>query len=510
MSTIKQILRLNLLGKSNKYIVKTTGISKNTVKKYLQLAQNLPFDIAVLLEMEETMLEQHFITKNQTEVLRYETLEALLPSIVKELGSTPGVSRWILWDEYRIKDPTGYSYSQFCYYLQQHMHKKLATMHIEHQAGEHMYVDFTGKKLQVVDPRTGEIRYMEVFVALLGYSQYTYVEAVESQKLEDFISANENALHYFGGCPRLIVSDNLKSAVKRACRYEPEINETFMDFANHYQMGADPTRPYKPKDKPLVENAVKIIYSRVFAALRSRTFFSLEELNTAVKECIDKHNKTPFQGQAESRFDRFESVEKATLHALHEDRFEIKTIRDFSLQSNCHVELRQDKHYYSAPHRYIGKSVRVIFTQTWVSIYCKGERIAYHKRSLKPGYTSVADHLPSTHQFFLSWSPEKFISWASDIGEGVAEYIKKVIDAKPFPEQAYKSCLGILDFAKKDTKENLRAACKRASQAGVYNYTIIKKIMQNKAYLQQEENQDDKGQYKLPLHENIRGASSYK
>lgn len=510
MNTIKQVLRLHMLGKSNKSIVKITGISKNTVKKYLQLAHSISIDLPVLLEMDDNVLEQHFIARNQGDEQRYEELEAMFPSMVKELGHEPGVTRWQLWGEYKAKHQSGYAYSQFCYYLQQHMQKKLATMHIEHHPGESMYVDFTGKKLHIVDHQTGEVMDVDVFVALLGYSQYTYVEAVKSQKMEDFITATENSLHYFSGCPKLIVSDNLKSAVTKASRFEPEINETFLDFANHYGMGSDPTRPYKPKDKPLVENAVKIIYSRVFAALRNRTFFSLTELNAAIKECIDKHNRTPFQGLAESRYDRFETVERVSLHALPKERFEMKTIRELTVQKNCHIELRQDKHYYSAPHRYIGERVRVIYTQDSVSIYYQGDRIAYHIRDFKPGgYTTIEEHLTSAHAFFLSWSPGKFINWGADIGEGVAIYIKKVIEAKAYPEQAYKSCLGILSLAKKDSKENLVAACKRATELEVYNYSIIKNMLQNKTYLRQDNDLGKSSQYRLPLHENIRGAASY-
>jgi transposase len=509
MSTIKQVLRLNMLGKSNKGIAKTTGLSKNTVKKYLQLAHSMAIDLPALMEMEDALLEQQFVTRNHGEEQRYEELEALFPGMIQELGVKPGVTRWVLWGEYRAKHKGGYGYSQFCYYLQQHMHKKAATMHIEHHPGESMYVDFTGKKLHIVDQETGDIQAVEVFVALLGYSQYAYVEAIRSQKMEDFITAVENALFYFQGCPKLIVSDNLKSAVTKASRYEPELNDTFLDFSNHYNMGSDPTRPYKPKDKPLVENAVKIVYSRVFAALRNKTFFRLPELNVAIKECIDKHNRTPFQGFTESRYDRYETTERATLHALPQNRFEIKTIRELTVQQNCYIEIRQDRHYYSAPHRYIGKHIRVIYTQTSVSIYFKGDRVAFHVRDFKPGYTTIPEHLTSTHAFFLSWSPEKFTNWGTDIGVEVGDYIKKVIESKPFPEQAYKSCLGILSLAKKDSRENLIKACKRASDIGVYNYVIIKTILQNKAHLHIEDDLEESNQYKLPLHENIRGASSY-
>jgi transposase len=383
-------------------------------------------------------------------------------------------------------------------------------MHIDQQPGEHLYVDFAGKKLEVVNPVTGEIRPVEVYVALLGYSQLTYVEATQSQKIPDFINASENAVHFFGGSPRVVVCDNLKTAIKKASTYEPDVNETFMDFANHYHMSVIPARPHKPKDKPLVENAVKIVYSRVYAALRHRTFFSLAELNQAIRECVEKHNRILFQGLQESRWDRFEAREKVILQTLPVNRFEIKTFVEHTVQKNCHIRLGEDKNYYSVPYRYIGQKVRVIYTQNTVSIYSQGQRIAFHSRSFKAGfYTTVPEHLTSAHRFYLDWSPEKFIQWALDMGEDVADYIKKVLDTKPHPEQAYKSCLGILTLAKKDSRENLRAACKRASELGIYNYSIIKNQLQNKSFLLNDEEQEKSCQYKLPFHENIRGASFY-
>jgi transposase len=380
MSTIKQILRLWIQGKSIKSIARSTLVSKNTVKKYLQLVQSMGLSVEALLEKEDPELERLLSGRGASGDRELTMLMSMIPELSRAIGE--GINRWTLWGEYWAKRPSGYSYSRFCFHLQQYLDQQKATMHIEHQPGEHMYIDFTGKKLSVVDPETGEIREAEVFVSLLGYSQLTYVEAIYTQTLGDFIRATENALRYFGGSPRVVVCDNLKSAVKRASRFEPAINDSFNDFANHYQMVVLPARPYKPKDKALVENAVKIIYNRIFAVLRDRVFYSLSELNAAIRSCLEEHDRLLFQGRDESRRSRYESVEKHTLTPLPINGFELKKYLEVTVQKNCHIEVREDRHYYSVPHRYIGKKVRVVYTQSTVTIYFQGESVAFHLCSL--------------------------------------------------------------------------------------------------------------------------------
>jgi transposase len=336
--------------------------------------------VEALLEKEDPELERLLSGRGASGDRELTMLMSMIPELSRAIGE--GINRWTLWGEYWAKRPSGYSYSRFCFHLQQYLDQQKATMHIEHQPGEHMYIDFTGKKLSVVDPETGEIREAEVFVSLLGYSQLTYVEAIYTQTLGDFIRATENALRYFGGSPRVVVCDNLKSAVKRASRFEPAINDSFNDFANHYQMVVLPARPYKPKDKALVENAVKIIYNRIFAVLRDRVFYSLSELNAAIRSCLEEHDRLLFQGRDESRRSRYESVEKHTLTPLPINGFELKKYLEVTVQKNCHIEVREDRHYYSVPHRYIGKKVRVVYTQSTVTIYFQGESVAFHLCSL--------------------------------------------------------------------------------------------------------------------------------
>ncbi len=509
MSIIKQIIRLKEQGEPILKISRITGVSKNTVKKYLRYlkGQNLNFDKVLL--MADYDAEKLFYDKEEKVIARYEELEKMFPYIEKELKRT-GVTRMLLWGEYKREHPQGYGYSQFCEHLHRQFKTNKAVMHFEHEPGDKMYIDFAGKRLYITDRKTGEIRPVEVYVSVLGYSQMTYVEAVESQKKEDFISASQNALHFFGGVPQVLVPDNLKSAVTKANKYEADLNQSFADFANHYNTAVLPARSLKPRDKALVEKHVSIVYNRIYAPLRNEVFFSLEELNEAISELLDKHNNTDFQQEKISRKEKFEQTEKDKLKALASDRFEIKYYKYVTVMKNCHIQLREDKHYYSVPHRYIGKKVKLIYTASSVSIFLKYERIALHRRSLRNfAYSTIKDHLPSSHQFVADWNPDKFFSWAKKISPKVEDYIRKIIESKIYPEQAYRSCVGILSFARKASNERLIKAVERASLYGVYNYKTIKNIIEGKLdTLTEPENTDF--QQELPFHENIRGAENYK
>jgi transposase len=509
MNIVKQIIRLSQNGESKQGISTVLKVSRNTVKKYLQLIRVNGWDPDLLVLMDDQKLEALFASPEKPDPERFDHLDELLPTYEKELKRT-GVNRWVLWSEYKQKYSSGYSYSQFCYHLQQYFKLKKVTMQFEHVAGDKLYVDFTGKKLSIVDPQSGEIHEIEIFVATLGCSQLTYVEALHSQKKEYFIDATQNALHYFGGVPRVLVCDNLKSGVNKASNYEADVNESFLSLANHYGAAVLPTRSAKPKDKALVEKHVSIVYSRIFAPLRDKVFYSIEDLNRAIWEQLEKLNNAPFQGRDYSRRDHFNAEEKSVLSPLPEERFEIKEYAYATVLKTSHVQLARDKHYYSVPYRHIGDKVTIVYTRSSVSIYYKNERIAFHGRNIKKyGYTSVKEHLPSQHQFIAEWCPDKFIRWAITIDPVVEEFIKKVLESKVYPEQAYRSCVGILSFDKKIGRERLINACKRATHFNTYNYKIIERIIQSKHDLLPFDDELPL-QKTLPLHENIRGASYYK
>jgi transposase len=485
MEVIKQIGILSGLGYSKKAIARELNLSKNTVKSYLSRGDK---------------------TTGASENEKRDTLFEFFPYVKEELRRK-GVTRQILWGEYRSKHPDGYCYGHFCEYLSNWLQNKDVSLHIEQIAGDKLYIDFTGYKPSIVDPDTGEIREVEVFVSVLGFSGKTYVRACESQKKEDFLPSIVHSLNYYGGVPNVLVPDNLKSGVDKANRYEADINRDLLDLGNHYGMAILPTRSRKPRDKAWVERMVQIIYTRIFAPLRNRVFTSLDELNEAIFELLEVHNSLPFQGREESRNDLLENIERAHLKPLPQERWELKEYLQVKVMKNCYVQLHKDRHYYSVPFQYIGNKVKIVYTSTVVSVYLAGERIAYHLRDRRPHkYTTVKEHLPSSHQFVSEWNPSKFIEWAGHIHPDVKAYIMNVLENKSYPEQTYRSCVGILSFEKKAGRDRLIAACQRATAFGVFNYKVIEQIINNKL----DRLDTQKEILTLPLHENIRGAEYYK
>lgn len=488
MEIVKQIKLLSSLGIGKKTIARQLSISKNTVKEYLSK-------------------EACYIEDSHAEgVVKLEHLYEFFPYCKEELSRT-GVTRQILWGEYKSKYPDGYSYSRFCELFAGWLKNKEATLHLEQQPGDRMYIDFTGEKLSTVDFLSGEIIPCEVFVSVLGYSGFTFVQACKSQKKEHFLPCIRDTVQFYGGAPKVLIPDNLKSAVDKANVYEPEINRDLLDLGNHYNMAIMPARSRKPRDKAWVERMVGIIYNRIFAPLRNRVFYSIDELNQAIYELLDVHNEQKLQGRDESRKSLFEKYEKEHLQPLPQQPYELKEYQKARAMKNSHVQLHKDRHYYSIPFQYIGQIIKLVYTNTYVSVYCKNERIAYHIRDYREHkYTTVKEHLPTTHQFVSEWNPDKFISWAKGIDPIVEQYIRKVLENKSYPEQTYRSCVGILSFDRKAGRERLVAACRRASEFSSYNYKVIEQIIHNKLDRQTPEST----QNTLPLHENIRGAEYYK
>jgi transposase len=379
---------------------------------------------------------------------------------------------------------------------------------MEHKAGDKMYIDFAGEKLHYTDPQNGQPQPVEVFVGILGASQLTYVEGVMTQQKEDLIAVCENTLHYYQGVPAAIVPDNLKSAVTQSSKYEPTLNETFADFASHYGTTVLPARAFRPRDKALVENAVRLIYSRIYVKVRAGRYYSLVELNAAIREALEAHNNALLSGRNYSRRQLFDEIERAALMPLPALRYELKKQLFATVAKNGHAALGPDKHYYSVPYRFIGKKVKLLYSRHTVEIYYNYERIALHRRSKSPyQYTTEKEHLASTHRFVSEWTPDHFAEWAGSIHEDVRLYVLKVLDRKQHPEQAYKSCMGILGFAKKVGHERLIKACQRALGYGAYNYKTIQKILD--LQLDQKDAPDETDQLSMPQHDNIRGGQYY-
>jgi transposase len=348
-----------------------------------------------------------------------------------------------------------------------------------------------------------------VFVAVLGASQLTYVEAVMTQKKEDFITACENALHFIGGVPAAIVPDNLRSAVTKSDKYEPTINETFADFAEHYNTTILPARAYRPTDKAVVENTVKIVYTRIYAKLRDEVFYSIETLNDAILAALDEHNNQILTGKDYSRRRQFEEVEKSTLLSLPAMRYEFKQQLYATVAKNGHVALSLDKHHYSVPYNCIGKRVKVMFTNYTVEVFHNYERVAIHKRLQSPyKYTTDREHLPPAHRFVAEMESDRLLIKADEIHKDVKLCITKVLEIKQHLEKSYKICSGILNLSKKYGNARLIKACQRALNFDIYNYKTIKKILENG--LDVSEDDEYNTEVEMPQHDNIRGSDYYK
>jgi len=508
MNKLRKIIMLHTQGRSKRFISSYLHLSRNTVKKYLGRFLRLKLTLEDLNGLSDSDLEVMLTISQEKDLSpRLEALHCFFSYAEKELKKT-GVTRLQLWQEYRSGHPDGVGRSTF-YNLFKSWQLKSSlspTMHMDHKAGDKMFVDYAGKTLQLTDPQSGEMQQVQFFVAVLGASQLTYAEATLSQKKHDFIQSVQNALHYFGGVPKAIVPDNLKSAVTKSDRYEPTINDTFLDFSDHYDTTVLPARSRKPRDKSLVEITVKILYTRIYSPLRNEVFHSLEELNEAIREQLGTHNRACFSGRAYSRSELFDQIEAHALGVLAQDRFEIRKQAVVKVIMNAHVCLGEDKHYYSVPYQYIGKKVKLVYSTKTVEIFYKYQRIAVHPRiKSRFNYSTIKDHMASSHQFMTDWTPQRFISWGASIDQYVELYIIRVLERKKHPEQAYKVCMGILSFQKKVGNQRLTGACSRALDYELYGYKPILNILEKGL----DKLDDNTSEEELPSHDNIRGKDYY-
>ena len=505
---LKQLLLLKITGKSNREISQILGRSRNTINDYVKLFKNRPETLVQLSLLDsKELLGLINAQKGDPNVLKSDRYSDLLKHQQVYLNhlKRPGATYQTIWADYRRNFPKGYGYTQFKKYLKTFTKQTDYSLPMSHKYGDKLFIDYTGKKLPVVNSQTGEVLQMQVFIGVLGGSSYTYVEACESQGMEDFFNCTVNCMEYFGGVPQALVPDNLKSAVIKASKYEATINRQYQALALHYNTVVYPTRAVKPKDKALVEGAVKLVYQRMFYHLSKQTFFSLSALNEQIWLLLKEYNNRPLYQQQISRTEQFETHEKSLLMALPPNRFEVKLVKKAKVQKNCHVWL--EKHHYSVPHSYIGKQVQLHYNNRNVEVYYDLERIALHQRSFQPWtYTTIKEHMPSAHQFVMDWSAEKFIRWAKKIGTSVGQYVEKVLDTTNYPEQAYKSCMGILQLAKKYTPERLEKACSRGLQYEKYSYRTIDRILAKG--LDQLEEQPEINPL-LNDHHNVRGAAYY-
>ena len=510
MHTLRQVLRLYASGRGTKFISRSTGVARNTVKRYMYKYVILNTTYELIEKMSDAQLAKLFLNKEKIDApdKRIADLEKLFPILIIMLRKR-GVTKTNVYEYYQSQCPDGFKSSAFLIRLNKFMNISRPSMKMTHKAGDKLFVDFTGQKLHLVDKITGEITDVEVFVAILGCSQLTFVMAVPTQRKEDFIMACECALHFINGVPLAIVPDNLRSAVTKASKYEAQLNESFAAFAEHYQTFGFPTRTYKPKDKALVEGAVKIIYTTIFSKIDQLVYHEINSMNVDILKHLSVHNDTKLTGEDCSRMEQYLQMEKHILQPLNPYRFELMNFQLATVNKYGHVLLSADKRYYSVPYKLIGKRLKIKYTRLKVDIYDENAVVAIHERHQGKGmkYITIQDHLASHHKYLTDWNPQKFMAKASSISEVVAQYISKILARELYPEQSYKSCSGVLSFAERLGAPRLINACIRANSYGLYNYNIIDQILRSKAdYIPLE---DEIADPNMPSHENIRGQDYY-
>ncbi len=509
---VRDIIRYNHTSDlSERQIARALGVSRTVVARTLCAFRASGLDYSAVEQMPDSELEKSLETEKAPQNgSRYVELVALFPEMAVELKKKGTTLEW-LWQKYIGEHPQGYQYSQFWLHFRQWCKSEEVSMHIEYKAGEAVLVDWAGDKLEVINGNTGQTWPLEQFVAILGASELTYVEARESQKEEDWIRANEGALRYFGGSPKALIPDNTRTAVIRPDPYEPGLNPVFDDFACHYGVVVVPTRVRRPRDKALVENAVRLVYQRISCRLRGKVFFSLAQVNVAIRELLEEHNHRSFSRLPYSRRELFERVEKSALRPLPTEPFVMKETTEATVGINYHVELREDRHYYSVPYALRRRDpptrVKLVYDDRVVAIYYDNVRVVQHRRDRTPnGYTTLGEHMPPSHRWYAEWSPEKFLGWARSVGPATEAIITKVLESAAYPPQAFRSCLGILSLARPHGAERLNKACGKALRVGTQSGKRIKSILDLGL---EEERQPQLDLPPLPHHENVRGSQYY-
>jgi transposase len=476
MRNIREILRLYFaLGLKKRQIGLSCNLAHSTIGKYLQKAKAAGLSWPLPEDLDDKTLEEMLNAPDATQKPPCRPLPPM-EEIHRELRKK-GVTLQLLWLEYKERDSEGYQYTQFCEYYHRWKKSLDISLRQEHRTGEKMFLDFCGKTIPIIDPFTGESTEAQIFVAVLGASNYTYVEALPSQSLPFWIKAHINAFEYFHGVSQILVPDNLKAAVTKACRYEPDLNPLYLSLAQHYGTAIIPARPYKPKDKAKVEAGVLLVTRWIIAALRHHTFFSIEELNTRIKELLERLNTRKFRKLNSTRRELFEIMEKPCLKPLPTERYRYIDFKRATVNIDYHVDVAD--HYYSVPYHFRGKKVEAFVTVDTVEIFLNTQRIATHQRSFKKrGYTTVAEHMPKAHQQHLDWTPSRIIQWAEQTGSATAKLVETILTTRPHPQQGFKSCLGILRLGKKYSPERLEAASTRAVHIKAYSYKSIKSMLE--------------------------------
>jgi transposase len=504
---IKEVFRLHHeKGFSVRQIARSLSIGRSTVQDYLDRSQRAGLNWPLAADLDETSLEQQLyppVPSVAQEKRQMPSMEYLYQELKRK-----GVTLQLLWHEYKGAHPEGYQYSRFCYHYQQWVQKLDLCLRQEYRAGEKLFVDYAGQTMEIADPETGQIHEAQIFVATLGASNYTFAEATLSQELPSWVQSHVHAFEFFGGVPEILVPDNLKSAVTRPCRYEPDLNATYRELSEHYGTVIIPARVARAQDKAKVESGVLQVEHWVLAPLRNRTFFSLSELQEAIAEKLEALNNRPFQKLETTRRLLFETLEKPVLKALPVHPYVYADWKSARVNIDYHIEV--DHHYYSVPYPLVREKLDVRFTATSIEVFFKGRRITSHPRSYRRGaHTTLHEHMPKSHQRYLQWTPSRLIRWAGQIGPHTRDLVAFILENRPHPEQGFRSCLGLFRLGKTYSPERLEAACARALQMKAYSYKNVESIL--KKGLDRQPLMSPSSQTPPPLleHANLRGKQYY-
>lgn len=507
MRKIREVLRLR---HDHHLTTRAIGVScsigRSTASEYLQRAHDAGLSWPLPADLDDEALES----------LLYPPLPPVphegrpLPDwdyIHKELRRK-GVTRFLLWQEYRAETTCGLQYSRFCELYQQWRNRQDPVMRQIHKAGEKLFIDYAGQTVPVTDPSTGEVRFAEVFLAVMGASSHTFCEATWSQGLPDWIASHIRAFGFFGGLCEILVPDNLKAGVTSPHLYEPDLNPTYQDLAVHYGVAIVPARIRRPQDKAKVESGVQVAERWILARLRNRTFFSLARLNLAIAELLVDLNDRPFQKLEGCRRSMFEAVDAPALRPLPAVGYQYADWRKVRVHIDYHVQV--DKHYYSVPYQLVKEELDARMTATTVELFRKGKRVASHVKSpRKGGFTTLVEHMPASHRHYAQWTPERLVRWAEEAGGQTAALITAVLEGRPHPQQGFRSCLGIMGLGKSYGQGRLEAACSRALALGTTSYKSIQSILKTGLDSQPLPAQADR-QLELSIdHDNIRGPGYY-
>jgi len=474
MRKILEMLRLaHERGWSVRQIAESVGAPHSTVGDYLRRFQATGLTWPLPPEMSESALEARLFARTSSKAV-----VRPLPdwaAVHREL-QRKGVTLDLLWQEYKRSHADGYQYTRFCLLYRAWAATLDPVLRQEHKAGERVFVDYAGQTMEIVDSATGECRTAQLFVGVLGASNFLFAEATWTQTLPDWIGSHVRMLAYFGGVPALIVPDNLKAGVRQACYYEPDVNPTYHDFAVHYGTAILPARAYHPRDKAKVESGVQLAERWVLAPLRDHRFFSLAELNAQIAPLREALNDRPFQKLAGSRRSLFTTVEQPVLGALPPTPYEFAEWRRATVNIDYHIAVAG--HLYSVPYALVRAEVDVRLTATVLEVLHDGKRVAVHLRSESKGrHTTDPAHRPKSHQAHLEWTPSRLIRWGTSIGPATGAVVERILERQPHPEQGYRACLGLLSLRRRYTDQRLEAACARALTTGAVSYKSVKSIL---------------------------------